>query len=85
MTLLLMGATFALLTVLGIACRRARLDLEEQVCECLHSPVAAAVGYGGRVELVPAAPVLIGIDGGRRAGRAPTGQGRGHLQVVEAG
>lgn len=83
MTLLLMGATFALLTVLGIACRRARLDLEEQVCECLQSPVA--VGYGLRVELMPAAPVLIGIDGGRRADRAPAGDGRRHLQVVEAG
>ena len=86
MTLILMGATFALLTFLGVSCRRARLDLEEQLCECLHSPVAAAVGYGHRVELVPAVPVLTGIEGGRQGSGGPAGRDRRrHLQVVEAG
>ena len=86
MTLILMVATFGVLTVLGVACRRARLDLEEQLCECLHSPMAAAVGYGpNRVQLVPAVPVLIGIDGGAE-GNGPAGRRRKrHLRVVEAG
>jgi hypothetical protein len=85
-TLILMVATLALLTFLGVSCRRARLDLEEQLCECLHHPVAAAVGYGGhRVELLPTAPVLTGIDGGQE-GAASAGRGRRrHLRVVEAG
>lgn len=87
MTLILMVATFGLLTFLGLSCRRARLDLEEQVCECLQSPVAAAVGYSGRpVELVPVAPALIGLDGGRLPGATSGKRGRrGHLRVVEAG
>ena len=87
MTLILMGATFALLTCLGVSCRRARLDLEDQICECLHNPVAAAVGYGGHgVELVPAAPMLTGIPGGRQGAAAPpAARRRRHLQVVEAG
>jgi hypothetical protein len=86
-TLILMGATFALLTCLGISCRRARLDLEDQICECLRNPVAAAVGYGaGGVELVPTAPMLTGIPGGRQAGGTPSAaRRRRHLQVVEAG
>ena len=87
MTLILMGATFALLTCLGVSCRRARLDLEDQICDCLQNPVAAAVGYGGRaVELVPVAPMLTGIPGGRHGGGAPSAaRRRRHLQVVEAG
>jgi hypothetical protein len=86
-TLILMVATLALLTFLGLSCRRARLELEEELCECLHSPVAAAVGYGGaRLELVPAAPVLTGIEGGREGGGASAGRRRRpHLRVVEAG
>ena len=85
MTLILMVATLGMLTFLGLSCRRARLDLEEQICECLHSPVAAAVGYGGRsVELVRVAPVLTGIDGGRQGDAV--GQRRPHqLRVVKAG
>jgi hypothetical protein len=85
MTLILMIATLAVLTFLGLSCRRARLDLEEQLCECLQSPVAAAVGYGpNRVELVPAAPVLTGLDGGRGAARPPARHSRRrHLRVVE--
>ena len=85
MTLILTIATLALLTFLGLSCRRARLDLEEQLCECAQAPVAAAVGFGpNRVELVPLPPVLIAIDGGRdRASAAKYGRGRGHLQVVE--
>ncbi len=85
MTLILMSATLALLTVLGIACRRARLDLEEQLCECIPAPVAAAVGCGpGRVELVPIPPVLIALDGGRDPGSAGGRQGRRvHLRVGE--
>jgi hypothetical protein len=83
MTLILMVATCGVLTILGVSCRRARLDLEEQICECLHTPVAAAVGFGA-VEAVAAPPVLTGIDGGRRTGASP-GQGRRrHLRVVEA-
>ena len=87
MTLILMGATFALLTCLGVSCRRARLDLEDQICECLHNPMAAAVGCGGHgVELVPATPMLTGITGGRLGGAAaPAARRRRHLQVVEAG
>ncbi|MCA1845830.1 MAG: hypothetical protein LC792_22080 [Actinobacteria bacterium] len=86
MTLILMVATFGVLTVLGVSCRRARLDLEEQLCECLHTPVAAAVGYGaGTVEIVAGPPVLTGIDGGRQVA-ATAGHGRRrHLRVVEAG
>ena len=42
MTLLLTIATLALLTFLGLSCRRARLDLEDQLCECLQTPVAAS-------------------------------------------
>jgi hypothetical protein len=34
MTLILTIATLAVLTFLGLSCRRARLDLEEQLCEC---------------------------------------------------
>jgi hypothetical protein len=86
MTLILTIATLALLTFLGLSCRRARLDLEEQLCECGQAPVAAAVGFGpSRAELVPLPPVLIAIDGGRdRAGASIGRQGRrGHLQVVE--
>ena len=82
MTLILTIATLALLTFLGLSCRRARLDLEEQLCECAQAPV----------ELVPLPPVLIALDGGRpggsgvstgeKAGRASSAR-RGHLQVVE--
>ena len=94
MTWILMGATFAMLTVLGVSCRRARLDLEEQLCECTPAPVAAAVGFGpNRVGLVPMPPVLIAIDGGlpggpglspeqKAASNARSGR-RSHLQVVE--
>ena len=86
MTLILMVATLGMLTFLGVSCRRARLDLEEQICECLSSPVAAAVGYGGQgVELLPATPMLTGLDGGLqgrgdvvRRGRRPD------LRVVKA-
>ena len=84
MTLILMVATVGLLSFLGVSCRRARLDLEEQLCECLHNPVATAVGYGGNgLELVPAGPMLTGIDGGRQG--SPGRARRAHLRVVEAG
>ena len=86
MTLILTIATLALLTFLGLSCRRARLDLEEQLCECAQAPVAAAVGFGpNRVELVPLPPVLIAIDGGRDPGHTSSARHarRGHLQVVE--
>ena len=86
MTWILMGATFAVLTVLGVSCRRARLDLEEQLCECLQEPVATAVGFGAvAVEAVPAPPVLIRIDGGGRPGACAVGRGERHLRVVSAG
>jgi len=82
MTLILTIATLAVLTFLGLSCRRARLDLEEELCECLQTPVAAAVGFGpNRVELVPAHPVLTGLDGDRE-GAARPGRRR-HLRVVE--
>ena len=85
MTLILTIATLAVLTFLGLSCRRAQLDLEEQLCECLETPVAAAVGFGpNRVELVPARPVLTGLDGGRERARvASHHRRRRHLRVVE--
>ena len=84
MTLILTIATLAVLTFLGLSCRRARLDLEEQLCECLP-PMAAAVGFGpNRVELVPAHPVLTGLDGGRESTATSARRGRRrHLRVVE--
>ena len=87
MTWILIGATFALLTVLGVSCRRAQLDLREQLCECLHTPVAAAVGFGANpAEIVPAGPVLVRIDGNREAAGGPSGPSRRrHLHVVGAG
>ena len=86
MTLILMLATAAVLTFLGLSCRRAQLDLEEQICDCLHTPVPAAVGFGATpVEVVPAGPVLIRIDGGWEGPCAPAGPGRRHLRVVGAG
>lgn len=84
MTWILMGATFAVLTVLGVSCRRARLDLEEQLCECRLSPVAAAVGFGAAVEARLYPPVLTPIDGGR-AGPAAPHRAERHLRVVGAG
>ena len=86
MTLILMVATAALLGFLGLSCRRARLELEEQICDCLHPPVPAAVGFGADpVELVPAGLMLTRIDGGREGTRAPAGHGGRHLRVVGAG
>ena len=87
MTWILMGATFALLTVLGVSCRRAQLDLREQLCECLQTPVAAAVGFGADPgQIVPAGPVLVRIDGGRDTACGSSGAGRRrHLHVVGAG
>jgi hypothetical protein len=83
MTLILTVATFAVLTFLGLSCRRARLDLEEQICDCLHAAVPAAVGFGtAPVEVAPAGPVLTRIDGGRAASCVPTDPGRRHLRVV---
>lgn len=85
MTLILMVATLGVLTVLAVACRRARLDLEEQLCECRHGPAAVAVGFGpDRVELVPAVPVLIGLDGGGEGAGPAARRRRPHLRVVEA-
>ena len=84
MTLILTIATLALLTFLGLSCRRARFDLEEQLCECVPTPVAAAVGFGpNRVELVPAHPVLMGIDGGGETAASARHGRRRHLRVVE--
>jgi hypothetical protein len=79
MTLILMVATFAVLTCLGVSCRRARLDLEEQLCDCLPAPAAVAVGFG-------AGPALTRIDGGGEAATAPADRaGPRHLRVVGAG
>ena len=85
MTLILTIATLAVLTFLGLSCRRAQLELEEQICECTQTPVAAAVGFGPtRVELLAARPVLTGIDGGLDAGVYGRRQGgQRHLRVVE--
>jgi hypothetical protein len=85
MTLILTIATLAVLTLLGLSCRRAQLDLESQLCECLQTPLSAAVGFGpNRVEVVPAHPVLTGIDGGREGTGSPARPGRRrHLRVVE--
>jgi hypothetical protein len=89
MTLILMVATIAVLVFLGMSCRRARLDLEEQICDCLHATVPATVGYGpGAVEASrarPGGPVFTRIDGGRAGAGAARGHGRHHLRVVRAG
>jgi hypothetical protein len=83
MTLILMVATFAVLTFLGLSCRRACLDLEEQICDCLHAAVPAAVGFGAApVEVAPAGPALHRIDGGREGACVPAGAGPRHLRVV---
>ena len=84
-TITLLGATFAMLTVLGVSCRRARLDLEEQLCECLRAPGAAAVNAGPAGPPVGAVPALIRIEGGRPAGGAPGRRADRHLRVVRAG
>lgn len=73
MTLILVGATIAVLVFLGLSCRRARLDLEEQSCDCLHAAVPQAVGYGP-------APVDVAGDFDGLARR-----GRRHLHLVKAG
>lgn len=78
MTWILVGATFAVLTVLGVSCRRARLDLEEQLCECLQAPVAAAVGFGADANAVAAPTVLTRIEGGGEPGCAPRHRGERH-------
>ena len=86
MTLILVVATVAVLVFLGVSCRRARLDLEEQICDCLHATVPAAVGYGpGPVEAGQSAPGLTGIDGGRVGAGGPAGRTHRHLRVVRAG
>lgn len=88
MTSILLVATFAVLTFLGLSCRRAQLDLEEQICDCLHPPVAAAVGFGpAPVEFagLSPVPVLTRIDGGREPSAGPAAPGRRHLRVVSAG
>ena len=72
MTLILVGATIAVLVFLGLSCRRAQLDLQEQICDCLRAEVPAAVGYGaGPVELT------VDLTAPRRARR--------HLHLVKAG
>jgi hypothetical protein len=87
MTLILMVATAGVLTFLGVSCRNARLDLEEQICDCLQATVPAAVGFGVTpVEVALAAPpVLTPIDGGRAGTAASDGARARHLRVVRAG
>ena len=87
MTSILLVATFAVLTFLGLSCRRAQLDLEEQICDCLHQPVAAAVGFGpAPVEFAGSpVPVLTRIDGGREPSAGPAAPAHRHLRVVSAG
>jgi hypothetical protein len=76
MTWILTVATFGVLTILGVSCRRAVLDLEDQLCECLHTAEPPGL---------PAAPVLTRIEGGREAACTPAGHGRQrHLRVVGA-
>jgi hypothetical protein len=94
MTSILIVATAAVLMILGVSCRRARLDLEEQLCDCLEPVVPAAAGFGPggvprggvpRAGVRRARPALTGIDGGRRGCGDPAGHGRRHLRVVRAG
>ena len=73
MTLILMGATAVVLVFLGLSCRRARLDLEEEICDCLHAAVPQAVGYG---------PAPVDLAGALEPGTLP---GRRHLHLVKAG
>ena len=83
MTFVLVGATATVLVFLGLSCRRARLDLEEQICDCLHATAPAAVGYGpGPAEI---GPRLTGVDGGRVGAGGGGRQGHRHLRVVRAG
>jgi|GEM_PF-4744528 len=89
MTSILIVATAAVLVILGVSCRRARLDLEEQLCDCLEPTVPAAAGYGPggapRAGTGRSAPALTGIDGGRTGCAGRAGHGRRHLRVVRAG
>lgn len=85
MTLILLGSTFAVLCILGVACYRARLDLEVQLCECLEAPMAAAVGFGAAPDCsVATGPLLTGLDGGRAGGAPGDVPSRRHLTVVGA-
>jgi len=87
MTSILVVATAAVLVFLGASCRRARLDLEDQLCDCLEPRVPAAAGCDGH----PAGavgrshPALTGIAGGRTGCSDPAGHRRRHLRVVRAG
>jgi len=73
MTLILVGATIAVLVFLGLSCRRARLDLEEEICDRLQATVPIAVGFG------PApAEAAADLEGGARRARR-------HLHLVKAG
>jgi hypothetical protein len=87
MTSILIVATAAVLVFLGVSCRRARLDLEEQLCDCLEPAVVAAVGYGGGDGSAGGGrrPALTGIDGGRTGCGGPAGHRHRHLRGVQAG
>ena len=87
MTSILIVATAAVLVFLGASCRRARLDLEEQLCDCLEPRVPAAVGYDGADAgaVGRPRPALTGIAGGRTGCSDPAGHRRRHLRVVRAG
>jgi hypothetical protein len=89
MTSILIVATVAVVVFLGLSCRRARLDLREQLCDCLEPSVPAAVGYGpgatggaavrygpgatGGTAVGPARPTLTRVDGGRVGGAGAAG------------
>ena len=87
MTLILMVATAGVLTFLGVSCRNARLDLEEQICDCLQATVPAAVGLGVTPAEVALAvpPVLRPIDGGRAGAAGAENARPRHLRIVRAG
>ncbi len=86
MTSILVVATAAVLVFLGVSCRRARLDLEEQLCDGLEPAVQAAVGYGGDAGAGGRArPALTGIDGGGTGGGGPAAHRHRHLRVVRPG
>ena len=89
MTSILVVATAAVLVFLGASCRRARLDLEEQLCDCLEPRVPAAVGGDGPGPGAGALgrphPALTGIAGGRTGCSDPAGHRHRHLRVVRAG
>ncbi len=74
MTLILAVATLAVLSFLAGSCRRAYLEAEAVLCDCLRSPDKAGLAAGP--------PALTVIEGGRHA--EPQPRRRGALTPIGA-